>query len=50
MGDDRSWLICFDGEPVINGIEIKPRDYVKLENKNYDVELNNAIVGVFTKV
>ena len=50
VGDDRSWLICFDGEPVINGIEIKPRDYVKLEKKNYDVELNNAIVGLFTKL
>ena len=50
MGDDRSWLVCFDGRPIINGTQIEPRDYAKLENKNYDIELNNAIVGVFTKV
>ena len=25
-------------------------DYAKLENKHYDVNLNNAIVGVFTKL
>ena len=50
VGDDRSWLVCFDGRPIINGTQIEPRDYAKLENKNYDIELNNAIVGVFTKV
>ena len=25
-------------------------DYAKLENKHYDVQLNDAIVGVFTKL
>ena len=49
-GDDRSWLICFNGKPIINGITVKPMDYAKLENKPYDVQLNDAIVGVFTKL
>lgn len=50
VGDDKSWLICFDGRPIVNGIEMGPRDYAKLENKNYDVKLNDAIVGLFTKL
>ena len=49
-GDDRSWLICFNGKPIINGITVKPMDYAKLENKHYDVQLNDAIIGVFTKL
>ena len=50
MGNDKSWLICFSGDPIINGVRLKFMDYAKLENKHYDVELNNAIVGVFTKL
>ena len=50
MGDDRSWLICFDGRPVINGVELDRMNYSKLENKHYDVKLNKSIVGVFTKL
>ena len=49
-GDDKSWLICFTGEPVINGVSVKPMDYAKLDNKSYDIILNNAVVGVFTKL
>ena len=49
-GDDKSWLICFKGEPIINDVSVKPMDYAKLENKHYDVHLNDAIIGVFTKL
>ena len=49
-GDDKSWLICFDGNPVINDVYVNPMDYSKLENKHYDVCLNNAVVGIFTKL
>mgnify|MGYP003114791683 FL=1 len=48
-GDDRSWLVCFKGNPIINGKELRVMDYAKLENKHYDVTLNDALVGVFTK-
>jgi len=48
-GDDRSWLVCFKGNPTINGVNLREMDYAKLENKHYDVTLNDAIVGVFTK-
>ena len=49
-GDDKSWLICFTGKPVINGVSVKPMDYAKLDNKSYDIILNDAVVGVFTKL
>ena len=49
-GDDKSWLICFKGEPIINDVSVKPMDYAKLENKHYNVHLNDAIIGVFTKL
>ena len=49
-GDDRSWLICFKGNPIINGKELRVMDYAKLENKHYNVTSNNSIVGVFTKL
>ena len=50
MGDNKSWLICFDGNPIINGVKLKFMDYTQLKNKYYDVELNDAIVGIFTKL
>ena len=49
-GDNKSWLICFDGQPVINGTVVNPMDYAKLDEKYYDIQLNNAIIGVFTKL
>jgi len=49
-GDDNSYLVCFKGNPVINGKKLKPIDYAKLEKKYYDVILNNSIVGIFTKL
>ena len=49
-GDDKSWLVCFDGRPVINDVELSRMDYAKLENKHYNLISNNSIVGVFTKI
>ena len=49
-GDDKSWLICFNGKPVINGIVVNPMDYAKLDDKYYQVNLNDATVGIFTKL
>ena len=49
QGNDNSWLVCFKGNLTINGMNLREMDYAKLENKHYDVTLNDAIVGVFTK-
>ena len=49
QGNDNSWLVCFKGNPTINGVNLREMDYAKLENKHYDVTLNDALVGVFTK-
>tara|TARA_B000000532_G_scaffold10752_1_gene7945 strand:+ start:594 stop:1067 length:474 start_codon:yes stop_codon:yes gene_type:complete len=47
-GNDRSWLICFNGKPIINNVEMQKMDYAKLENKFYDVDIKDGIVGIFT--
>ena len=49
-GDDKSWLICFKGKPIINNKEVNPMDYAKLDFKHYDVVLNDAVIGLFTKL
>ena len=49
-GNDKSWLVCFDGRPVINGVELARMDYAKLENKYYNVDIKDGLVGVFTKI
>ena len=49
QGDGDTWLICFDGEPIINGIKMRRMDYAKLENKWDDVQINDSKVGIFKK-
>lgn len=49
-GDDKSWLICFKGKPIVNGITMKTMDYAKLIEKDYDVILNEGMLGIFTKI
>ncbi len=50
IGNDKSWLVCFDGYPVVNGQELKRWDYAKLDNKEYEVNINDGVIGVFTKL
>ena len=49
-GNDKSWLVCFDGYPVVNGQDLKRWDYAKLDNKEYEVNINDGVIGVFTKL
>ena len=39
----------FKGEPIINGVTMKTMDYAKLCDKEYEVVLNDALLGIFTK-
>ena len=39
-----------NGYPVVNGQELKRWDYAKLENKEYEVNINDGVIGVFTKL
>ena len=48
-GDSKSYLICFNGSPVVNGIEMQRMDYALLQPKEYKVELNDGLLGMFTK-
>ena len=49
-GNDKSWLICFNGSPVVNGKVLHKLDYAKLSEKDYNVVLNDGILGMFTKL
>ena len=49
-GNDCHRLVCFDGRPVINGVELERMDYAKLEDKDYDVQINDGLVGLFWKI
>ena len=49
MGNVKSYLICFDGKPVVNGKKMEKWDYASLVNKIYEVELNDGILVLFTK-
>ena len=49
-GYDCGRLVCFDGRPVINGVELERMDYAKLEDKDYDVQINDGLVGLFWKI
>ena len=42
--------MSFKGEPVVNGITMKTMDYAKLSEKDYNVVLNDGIIGMFTKL
>ena len=44
-----SYLICFDGSPIVNGKVLQRLDYAELEQKLYNVEINDGLIGVFTK-
>tara|TARA_B100001057_G_scaffold300211_1_gene300352 strand:- start:605 stop:1075 length:471 start_codon:yes stop_codon:yes gene_type:complete len=49
-GNDCHRLVCFDGRPIINGVELERMDYAQLEDKDYDVQINDGIVGLFWKI
>ena len=49
-GNDKSWIICFDGTANINGNLVEKFDYAKLENKDYKLEINDALLVMFTRL
>ena len=49
-GNKKYRLVCFDGRPVINGVELERMDYAQLEDKDYDVQINDGLVGLFWKI
>ena len=45
-GNDKSWLVCFDGYPIVNDQELNRWDYAKLENKEYEVNIKDGVIGM----
>ena len=49
--ENESVIICLDGNPFINNKRLIQFDYADLSsNKIYDVDLNEGVVALFTKV
>ncbi len=48
VGNDMSYLICFDGNPTVNGKQMQRWDYAKLSDKEYSVD-NDGILVMFTR-
>ena len=48
VGNDRSYLICFDGNPTVNGKQMQRWDYTQLSDKEYSVD-NDGILVMFTR-
>lgn len=46
---ESTYLVCLDGSPIVNGKTLRRFDYSKLEFKDYDVTINDGVIGVFTK-
>ena len=46
----RTFLICFDGKPVVNGKKLKRYDFSEVyPNKTYNIE-HSGVLGLFTKL
>ena len=45
-----SHLICFDGNPIVNGKQLERFDYDDLSSdRTYEINLNGGALGVFTE-
>ena len=48
--EKETFLICFDGRPIVNNKQMKRYDYAQIDlSKDYDVTLNNGALGLFFK-
>ena len=46
----KSWMICFDGHPIVNDKKISTLDYAQIyPDKDYEINLNKGVLAVFTK-
>ena len=48
--EKETFLICFDGKPIVNNKQMKRYDYARIDlSKDYVVSLNNGTLGLFFK-
>ncbi len=49
--DKKSYAVCFDGEPSINGKVFSQYDYSEITpGKKYKVDISSGVLGLFTKM
>ena len=48
--EKETFLICFDGKPIVNNKKMKRYDYARIDlSRDYDIILNNGVLGLFYK-
>ena len=48
--EKESWIICFDGHPIVNEKELSRFDYGKIyPDHEYSVDIKDGVLGLFTK-
>ena len=48
--EKETFLICFDGKPIVNDKQMKRYDYAGIDlSKDYNVTLNSGVLGLFFK-
>ena len=47
----RCFIVCFDGNPLVNGKKLKRYDYAEVTYpKEYNINLNGGVLGFFIKL
>ena len=47
----RCFIVCFDGNPLVNGKKLKRYDYAEVTYpKEYNIDLNGGVLGFFKKL
>ena len=47
----RCFIVCFDGNPVVNDKKLKRYDYAEVKYpKEYKIDLNGGVLGFFKKL
>ena len=47
----RCFIVCFDGNPQVNGKKLKRYDYAEVTYpKEYNINLNGGVLGFFKKL
>ena len=49
--EKESWMICFDGQPIVNNKKLSRFDYTKVyPDREYKIDFNEGVLSLFTKI
>ena len=48
--EKESWIICFDGHPIVNNKELSRFDYAQVyPDREYEIDISEGVLCLFTK-